>query len=100
MVLAGSTRNNEGTTTTGLPGTNVALAPVAPLLGGGDAINNALSETIIFMAPTVIDPSASLAAFGLLAQTEPQINRQALTFKGESKPEFAFLLSAANKLNF
>jgi type II secretory pathway component HofQ len=59
VVLAGSTRNNEGTTTTGLPGTNGALAPVAPLLGGGDAINNALSETIIFMAPTVIDPSAS-----------------------------------------
>jgi len=31
VVLAGSTRNNEGTTTTGLPGTNGALAPVAPL---------------------------------------------------------------------
>ncbi|MCH1377793.1 MAG: hypothetical protein L7W41_06150 [Alphaproteobacteria bacterium] len=59
VVLAGSTRNNEGTTATGLPGTNGALAPVAPLLGGGDAINNALSETIIFMARTVIDPSAS-----------------------------------------
>ena len=59
VVLAGLTRNNEGTTTTGLPGTTGALAPVAPLLGGSDAINNALSETIIFMAPTVIDPSAS-----------------------------------------
>ncbi len=59
VVLAGLTRNNEGTVSAGLPGTTGNLAPITPLLGGSDAINNALSETIIFMAPTVIDPSAS-----------------------------------------
>ena len=59
VVLAGLTRNTEGSTTTGIPGTTGTLAPITPLLGGSDAISNELSETMIFMAPTVIDPSAS-----------------------------------------
>ncbi|MDC0650001.1 hypothetical protein N8Z70_00915 [Candidatus Puniceispirillum sp.] len=53
LVLVGLTRNNKGTTTTG------ALAPVTPLLGGSDAINNAPVKTIICMVRTVIDPSES-----------------------------------------
>ena len=58
VVLAGLTRNTKGSAATGLTGTTGALAPMAPLFGGSDSINNELSETIIFMAPTVIDPSA------------------------------------------
>jgi type II secretory pathway component HofQ len=59
VVLAGLTRNTEGTTTTGIPGTTGTFAPITPLIGGTDAITNELSETMIFMAPTVIDPSAA-----------------------------------------
>ena len=46
------------TTTSGVPGTTGTLAPLTPLLGGSDAFATNLSETLIFMAPTVIDPSA------------------------------------------
>ena len=58
IVLAGLTRNSETTNTTGLPGTTGKLGAIAPALGGSDGIENILSETIIFMAPTVIDSSA------------------------------------------
>ena len=57
VVLAGVTRNEESTTTSGLPGTTGTLAPVSPLLGGSDAFSTNLSETLIFLAPTVINPS-------------------------------------------
>lgn len=58
VVLAGLTRNEESTSTSGAPGTTGDLAPLSPLLGGSDAFSTNLSETLIFMAPTVIDPSA------------------------------------------
>jgi type II secretory pathway component GspD/PulD (secretin) len=58
VVLAGLTRNEENTTTSGIPGTTGALSPLTPLVGGADKFSTNLSETIIFMAPTVIDPSA------------------------------------------
>ena len=58
VVLAGVTRNEESTSTSGLPGTTSTLAPLTPLLGGSDAVSTNLSETLIFMAPTVINPSA------------------------------------------
>ena len=58
VVLAGVTRNEESTTTSGMPGTTGNLAPITPLLGGSDAFSTNLSETLIFMAPTVINPSA------------------------------------------
>jgi len=58
VVLAGLTRNEENSETSGLPGTTGALASLSPLIGGADKVSTNLSETIIFMAPTVIDPSA------------------------------------------
>ena len=58
VVLAGLTRNEEATSTSGAPGTTGDLAPLSPLLGGSDSFSTNLSETLIFMAPTVIDPSA------------------------------------------
>lgn len=58
VVLAGLTRNEESTDTSGLPGTTNGLAPFAPLGGGADKFSTILSETLIFMAPTVIDPSS------------------------------------------
>lgn len=58
VVLAGLTRNSETATTAGVPGTTGALGAISPIIGGNDGINNNMSETIIFMAPTVIDPSA------------------------------------------
>lgn len=58
VVLAGLTRNEESTATEGLPGTTGDLASITPLLGGADKMLSNLSETLIFMAPTVIDPSA------------------------------------------
>ena len=67
IVLAGLSANSEGATTAGLPGTTGGLAPVSPLLGGSDQITNNVNEMIIFMAPTVIDPSAEFqphSAFG------------------------------------
>jgi hypothetical protein len=41
-----------------MPGTTGALAPLTPIIGGADSFSTNLSETIIFMAPTVIDPSS------------------------------------------
>lgn len=58
VVLAGLTRNEESTATSGLPGTTGNLAPITPFLGGADKQSTNLSETLIFMAPTVIDPSS------------------------------------------
>ena len=58
VVLAGLTRNEEATSTSGAPGTTGELATLSPLLGGSDSFSTNLSETLIFMAPTVIDPSA------------------------------------------
>ena len=58
VVLAGLTRNEEATATSGAPGTTGDLAPLSPLLGGSDSFSTNMSETLIFMAPTVIDPSA------------------------------------------
>ena len=58
VVLAGVTRNEEATTTSGMPGTTGNLAQLTPLLGGSDGFSTNMSETLIFMAPTVINPSA------------------------------------------
>ena len=58
IVLAGLAANSENTTTRGLPGTTGAIAPLAPLVGGSDQVSSNVSEMIIFMAPTVIDPSS------------------------------------------
>lgn len=58
VVLAGLTRNEEATSTAGAPGTTGDLAALSPLLGGSDSFSTNLSETLIFMAPTVIDPSS------------------------------------------
>ena len=67
IVLAGLAANSDTSATSGLPGTTGALAPVSPLLGGSDQITSNVSEMIIFMAPTVIDPSSDFqphSAFG------------------------------------
>ena len=56
--VTNETDETTDTITTGLPGTTGKLGAIAPTLGGSDGIENTLSETIIFMAPTVIDPSA------------------------------------------
>ena len=58
IVLAGLTDNSDSTITRGLPGTTGALGRAAPLLGGSDQQANNVSEMLIFMAPTVIDPSS------------------------------------------
>ncbi|MDA9929837.1 hypothetical protein N9E91_01200 [Alphaproteobacteria bacterium] len=57
-MLAGLTRNEETTFTSDLPGMTGDLAPIALLTGGADSLSTNLSETLIFMLPTVIDPSA------------------------------------------
>ena len=57
IVLAGLASNSEGTTTRGLPGTS-GLGAFAPLAGGSDSVRSNTSEMIIFMVPTVIDPSS------------------------------------------
>lgn len=57
-IRASLTRNKENTTTSSIPGTNGALAPLTPLIGGTDKFSTNLLETIIFMAPTLIDPSS------------------------------------------
>ena len=67
IVLAGLAANSDTTATRGLPGTTGALAPIAPALGGSDQITSNVSEMIVFMAPTVIDPSSDFqphSAFG------------------------------------
>ena len=58
IVLAGLTDNSDSTITRGLPGTTGALGRAAPLLGGSDQQANNVSEMLIFMAPTVIDPAS------------------------------------------
>jgi len=59
IVLAGLTANSDSTNTTGLPGTTTgALAPLAGLLAGQDVVSNSLNEMVIFLAPTVFDPSS------------------------------------------
>lgn len=73
IVLAGLAANSDTTATSGLPGTTGALAPVAPVLGGTDQITSNVSEMIIFMAPTVIDPSSDFqphSAFGTSKKNE------------------------------
>ena len=58
VVVAGLTRNEESSAPAGLPGTTGDLAAITPLLGGADKMSTNLSETLIFMAPTALDPSA------------------------------------------
>ena len=59
IVLAGLTANSDSTNTTGLPGTTTgAIAPLAGLLAGQDTVSNSLNEMVIFLAPTVFDPSS------------------------------------------
>ena len=58
VVLDGLTCNEENTTTSGILGTTGALSPLTPLASGADKFSANLPETIIFMAATVIDPSA------------------------------------------
>ena len=57
IVLAGLSSNSESSLTEGLPGTS-DLGLAAPLLGGSDRVTANFSEMIIFLAPTVIDPSS------------------------------------------
>ena len=71
IVLAGLSANSEGSTTAGLPGTTGALAPVSPLVGGSDQITNNVNEMIIFMAPTVIDPSSDYQPHSAIGKSRP-----------------------------
>ena len=57
-VLAGLTRKQESTATEGLLGTTGDLVSIKTLQGGADKMLSNLSETLIFMALTVIDPGA------------------------------------------
>ena len=74
IVLAGLSANSEGATTAGLPGTTGGLAPVSPLLGGSDQVTNNVNEMIIFMAPTVIDPSAEFQPHSAFGKTSDKAN--------------------------
>ena len=58
VIRASIVGNEENTTTSGIPGKNGALPPLTPLICGTDKFSTNLSGTIIFMAPTVIDPSS------------------------------------------
>ena len=71
IVLAGLAANSDTTATSGLPGTTGALAPVAPVLGGTDQITSNVSEMIIFMAPTVIDPSSDFQPHSAFGSSKP-----------------------------
>ena len=57
-MLASLTRNEESTATEGLPGTMGDLVSIKTLQGGAEKMLTNLSETLIFMAPTLIDPGA------------------------------------------
>lgn len=57
IVLAGMSANEESSVTEGLPGTST-LGLAAPVLGGSDRVTANFSEMVIFLAPTVIDPSS------------------------------------------
>ena len=77
IVLAGLTDNSDSTITRGLPGTTGALGRAAPLLGGSDQQANNVSEMLIFMAPTVIDPSSDFqphSAFKPLPDTSNEVS--------------------------
>ena len=58
VIRASLTRNEENTPTSGIPVTNGALAPLTPLIGGADKFYTNLPGTMIFIAPSVIDPSS------------------------------------------
>ncbi|MGC6516796.1 MAG: type II secretion system protein GspD [Candidatus Puniceispirillaceae bacterium] len=73
IVLAGLAANSDTTATRGLPGTTGGLAPVSPLLGGSDQITSNVSEMIIFMAPTVIDPSSDFQPHSAFGQSDVTI---------------------------
>ena len=74
IVLAGLAANSDAATTRGLPGTTGALAPVSPLLGGSDQVTSAVSEMIIFMAPTVIDPSSDFQPHSAFGKSDAFLN--------------------------
>jgi type II secretory pathway component GspD/PulD (secretin) len=58
IVLAGLTSAEDGNSSTGLPGITGAAPGLGGLLGGSDQITNKLSEMVVFLAPTVIDPAS------------------------------------------
>lgn len=58
IVLAGLTSAEDGTSSSGLPGITGAAPGLGGLLGGSDQITNKLSEMVVFLAPTVIDPAS------------------------------------------
>ena len=58
VIRASLTRNEENATTSSILDTNGALAPLTPLIGGTDKFSKNLLGAIIFMAPTVINPSS------------------------------------------
>ena len=57
-VLAGLTRKEGSTTTEGLSGTTGDLVSIKTQQDGAEKTLSNLSETLTFMAPTVIDPGA------------------------------------------
>ena len=91
IVLAGLAANSDAATTRGLPGTTGALAPVSPLLGGSDQVTSAVSEMIIFMAPTVIDPSSDFQPHSAFGKSDAFINggeaEAEVEAEGESESE-------------
>ena len=58
IVLDSLTRNEENITTSGISGTTGAHSPLTLLIGDTNKFSTNLSETIIFVAPTVIDTSS------------------------------------------
>ena len=62
IVLAGLTANKDSTSTTGLPGTTGSGTALSSLLGGSDVRTNQSNEMVVFLAPTVIDPSVIAAS--------------------------------------
>ena len=87
IVLAGLSANSEGSTTAGLPGTTGALAPVSPLVGGSDQITNNVNEMIIFMAPTVIDPSSDYQPHSAIGKSRPLATAPVATNDGTDDEE-------------
>ena len=87
IVLAGLSANSEGSTTAGLPGTTGALAPVSPLVGGSDQITNNVNEMIIFMAPTVIDPSSDYQPHSAIGKSRPLATAPVATDDGTDDEE-------------
>ena len=58
VILDGLTFNKENTTKSGVCRATGALSSLTLMVGGADESLANLSETIIFMPPTVIDRSA------------------------------------------